>query len=198
LKIPQEPARKSQLMRILSEERAKREEKLPEVFDRDAVSTLRKRLKRASSAMTIPEGADLLALGMRQVLQLGRDHAALSEKTLHQYRIAGKRARYIAELAGKNPQAEQVVAQLKRMQDVIGSWHDWLKLNQRAQELFGGVHDSPLVAALQNVTRAKFREAVAALVETRAAFAEKGPVPVSAGPGRKPSAKSGRATAAVA
>jgi CHAD domain-containing protein len=198
LKIPQEPARKSQLMRILSEERAKREEKLPEVFDREAVSTLRKRLKRASSEMTIPEGADLLALGLRQVLQLGRDHAALSEKTLHQYRIAGKRARYIAELAGKDPHAEQVVAQLKRMQDVIGSWHDWLKLNQRAQELFGGVHDSPLVAALQNVTRAKFREAVAALVETRAAFAEKGPVPVSAGPGRKPSAKSRRAIAAVA
>ena len=198
LKIPQEPARKSQLMRILSEERAKQEEKLPEVFDRDAVSTLRKRLKRASSSMTIPGSADLLALGMRQVLQLGRDHAALSEKTLHQYRIAGKRARYIAELAGKDPKAEQVVAQLKRMQDVIGSWHDWLKLNQRAQELFGGVHDSPLVAALQNVTRAKFREAVAALVETRAAFAEKGPVPVSAGPGRKPSAKSGRVTAAVA
>jgi CHAD domain-containing protein len=198
LKIPQEPARKSQLMRILSEERASREKQLPETFDKQTVSGLRKRLKRAASSMTIPESADLLALGMRQVRQLGRDHAVLSEKTLHQYRIAGKRARYIAELAGKDPQAEQVVAQLKRMQDVIGSWHDWLKLNQRAQELFGGVHDSPLVAALQNVTRAKFREAVAALVETRAAFAEKGPVSVAAAVARKPQAKTRRATAAVA
>jgi CHAD domain-containing protein len=198
LKIPQEPGRKSQLMGILSEERASRERKLPETFDKKTVSGLRKRLKRAASSMTIPESADLVALGMRQMLQLGREHAVLSEKTLHQYRIAGKRARYIAELAGKNPQAEHVVAQLKRMQDVIGNWHDWLKLTERAQELFGGIHDSPLVAALQNVTRAKFREAVAALVETRTAFAEKGPVPVPAASGRKPLTKPGRATAAVA
>ena len=198
LKIPQEPGRKSQLMRTLSEERTQRERTLPENFDRKTVSQLRKRLRRAAKEMAIPENTDLLRLGMRAVLQLGRERAPLTEKTLHQYRIAGKRARYIAELAGHDPRAEQVVTQLKRMQDLIGDWHDWLKLTQRAEDLFGGVRESSLVAALQNVTRAKFREAVSALAETRMALSEKGPVSVPPRPKPKPQAQAGKARAAVA
>jgi CHAD domain-containing protein len=198
LKIPQEPGRKSQLMRTLSEERAQRERTLPENFDRKTVSQLRKRLHRAAQEMAIPENTDLLRLGMRAVLQLGRERAPLTEKTLHQYRIAGKRARYIAELARHDPKAGQVVHQLKRMQDLIGDWHDWLKLTQRAEELFGGVRESSLVAALQNVTRAKFREAVSALAETRMALSEKGPVSVPPRPKPKPQAQAGKARAAVA
>jgi CHAD domain-containing protein len=198
LKIPQEPGRKSQLMRTLSEERAQRERTLPENFDRKTVSQLRKRLHRAAQEMAIPENTDLLRQGMRAVLQLGRERAPLTEKTLHQYRIAGKRARYIAELAGHDPRAEHVVTQLKRMQDLIGDWHDWLKLTQRAEDLFGGVRESSLVAALQNVTRAKFREAVSALAETRMALSEKGPVSVPPRPKPKPQAQAGKARAAVA
>jgi CHAD domain-containing protein len=198
LKIPQEPGRKSQLMRTLSEERAQRERTLPENFDRETVSQLRKRLHRAAQEMAIPESTDLLRLGMKAVLQLGRERAPLTEKTLHQYRIAGKRARYIAELADHDPKAAQVVAQLKRMQDMIGDWHDWLKLTQRAEELFGGIRESSLVAALQNVTRAKFREAVSALAETRMALSEKGPVSVPPRPKPKPQAQVGKARAAVA
>jgi CHAD domain-containing protein len=198
LKIPQEPGRKSQLMRTLSEERAHRERTLPENFDRKTVSQLRRRLHRAAQGMAIPENTDPLRLGMRAVLQLGRERAPLTEKTLHQYRIAGKRARYIAELARHDPKAGQVVHQLKRMQDLIGDWHDWLKLTQRAEELFGGVRESSLVAALQNVTRAKFREAVSALAETRMALSEKGPVSVPPRPKPKPQVQAGKARAAVA
>jgi CHAD domain-containing protein len=198
LKIPQEPGRKSQLMRTLSEERAQREKTLPENFDQETVSQLRKRLNRALREMAIPESTELLSLGMRGVLQLGRERAPLTEKTLHQYRIAGKRARYIAELAGDDPKAAQVVHQLKRMQDMIGDWHDWLKLTQRAEDLFGGVRESSLVAALQNVTRAKFREAVAALAETRMALSEKSPAPEPTRLGRKPQEPAARSRAAVA
>jgi CHAD domain-containing protein len=198
LKIPQEASRKSQLLRTLSEERAHREKKLPQNFNDKTVTQLRKRLTRAASELTVPGSEDLLRIGMRGVLELGRERAPLTEKTLHQYRIAGKRARYIAELAGADPKAAQVVTQLKRMQDVIGDWHDWLKLTQRAEELFGGVRESSLVAALQNVTRAKFREAVAALAETRMALSEKGMVAVPVRPARRPQAQAERATAAVA
>jgi CHAD domain-containing protein len=198
LKIPQEPGRKSQLMRTLSEERAQREKTLPENFDRKTVSQLRKRLNRAATELAIPQSTDLLSLGMRGVLQLGRERAALTEKTLHQYRIAGKRARYIAELAPHDPKAAEVVTQLKRMQDMIGDWHDWLKLTQRAEDLFGGVRESSLVAALQNVTRAKFREAVAALAEARMALSEKSLVPAPTRRGPKAQTPSGRARAAVA
>ena len=62
------------------------------------------------------------------------------------------------------------------MQDVIGDWHDWVQLADKAEKLFGGVQDSALVAALRNITRAKFRQAVNTLTETRAALAGKKPV----------------------
>jgi hypothetical protein len=75
------------------------------------------------------------------------------------------------------------------MQDVIGDWHDWVQLSQRAEKLFGGVQDSPLVAALRNVTRAKFRQAVNTLTETRAALA--GKKPASATPIRREQVRQG-------
>ena len=92
-----------------------------------------------------------------KLAQLGRDYVPLTEKTLHQYRIIGKRARYIAELSDNEPEARRVVERLKHMQDVIGDWHDWLKLTQKAEDLIGDVRDSALVAMLRNVTQAKFR-----------------------------------------
>jgi CHAD domain-containing protein len=188
LKIPSEPDRKAQLLRTLAEERSRRERKLAKAFDQETMGDLRKRLKRAANNAEIPQNSNPLGLAMRQLAQLGRDHAPPTEKTLHQYRIVGKRARYLAELAGKDPEAERFVDQLKRMQDVLGDWHDWLKLTQRAEELFGGVQDSALVAALRNVTGAKFRQGVDVLRETRAALAVKKPVAAQAEVSRKPPA----------
>jgi hypothetical protein len=121
------------------------------------------------------------------VAKLARDSGPLTEKMLHQYRIIGKRARYLAELAGTDPEAQRLVAQLKRMQDVIGDWHDWLKLANKAGKLFGGVRESPLVAALQNVTRAKFRHAVDALSEARTGLASKKPATIDSAAGRRES-----------
>jgi CHAD domain-containing protein len=174
LKIPQEPVRRMQLTRALVEERTKRERKLAKAFDPKTVTEIHKRLKRASRKLAAGK-KDVLALAIRRIAELGADHAPLTEKTLHQYRIVGKRARYLAELAGKDPAATAFIAQLKRMQDVLGDWHDWLQLAEKAEGLLGDASASPLVAALRNVTRAKFRQAVHALMETRSALAEKKP-----------------------
>ncbi len=197
LKIPQDAGRKSQLRHSLAEERAQREKKLGKAFDGETVRELRRRLKRAASH-EIPESRELVTLAMRQLAQLGRDHVPLTEKILHQYRIAGKRARYLAELAGKDPEAERLVGQLKRMQDLIGDWHDWLKLTEKAEELFDGARDSALLVALRNVTRAKFRQAVDALTETRATLSGKKPLSMREAPGRRPPAQVVSETAAVA
>ena len=62
-------------------------------------------------------------------------------------------------MAGDDPEAKRIVSQIKRMQDAIGDWHDWLTLTQTAQKLFAEPVDSALLAALRNVTRAKFMEA---------------------------------------
>jgi CHAD domain-containing protein len=99
--------------------------------------------------------------------ELDRDRAPLTEKRMHQYRLLGKRVRYLAEFAGRNAESMPFIQEMKRMQDVIGDWHDWLELTNRAEGSFGRAHDSSLVAVLQNLTRAKFRQAVRVLSEVR-------------------------------
>jgi CHAD domain-containing protein len=195
LKIPGGNGQKSQFIDALVQERGQREQKLAKAFNRETAAEVGKRLRRAAADIDIPKSVDPLTLTLLKLAQLGRDHALLSEKTLHQYRIIGKRARYIAELADQNAEATRIVEQLKRMQDVIGDWHDWLKLTQKAEALFGGIRDSALVAMLRNVTQAKFRQSVGAVAETRAAFSSQKREPASTA--GKPS-QSLKATTAVA
>jgi CHAD domain-containing protein len=188
LKIPQEPGRKLQLSRSLAEERSRREKKLAKSLDKRTVAEMRKRLKRAAASLEIPDNADPLTLARQKLNDLEVDQGAVTEKTLHQFRIAGKRVRYIAELGGKDAEATRLVAQLNHMQDAIGDWHDWLQLADKAEKLFGTVQDSALVSALRNITRAKFRQAVSTLNETRIALAGKKPA-LTIAPAREASRK---------
>jgi CHAD domain-containing protein len=199
LKVPEGNGHKSEFVSNLAQERSKHEQKLAKAFNRKTADEVKKRLKRAVSEIDIPKDTDPLALTLNKLAKLGREHVTLTEKTLHQYRIIGKRARYIAELANPDAEAKRIVDRLKHMQDVIGDWHDWLKLTQKAEALFGGVRDSALVAMLRNVTQAKFRQSLDAVAETRAAFSNKRSEPMRAAvPSRKPSAESVAASAAVA
>jgi len=170
LKIPQDPQRRTQLLRTLVEERAQREEKLAKAFDQETVAEVRKRLKRAAVKLPPNLQENALSLAMRRVEHLVAERGPVTEKTLHRYRIVGKRARYLAELAGKDPAAVQFITLLKRLQDVLGDWHDWLQLTARAQALFPEAAGSAFLAALRNVTRAKFRQGIDVLLETRAAL----------------------------
>jgi CHAD domain-containing protein len=173
LKIPGGNGHKAQFMEALVEERAQREKKLARAFDRKTANEICRRLKRAAARMAIPADTEPLTLTLAKLAQLGRDYVPLTEKTLHQYRIIGKRARYIAELSDNEPEARRVVERLKHMQDVIGDWHDWLKLTQKAEDLIGGVRESVLVAMLRNVTQAKFRQSLDAVAEIRTELAGK-------------------------
>jgi len=169
LKIPQEPQDKSALIHELTEERVGREKKLARAFDKDTLRELRRRLKKAALE-EIPGTANPLVIAMRQLEALARDRAPLTEKTLHRYRVVGKRARYLAELAADSPESGRIIELLKRMQDVLGDWHDWLKLTEKAEALLGTVPENPLVSALHTITRAKFRKAIDVLAETRIAL----------------------------
>jgi CHAD domain-containing protein len=188
LKIASEAGQKAQLQRELAQERGKRAKKLEHSLDKGKIRELRRRLKKAAADLQFPGRPQPLTLTLHKLSELEPSRGPLTEKTLHQYRIAGKRARYLAEFAGKDPEAQRLVENLKRMQDVIGDWHDWLKLAERAEQLFGGVRDSPLVAALRNLTRAKFRQGVDAVVAMRGGIGGKKPV--------RPEAAAGRAAAA--
>jgi len=164
LKMAEGARHKAQLLQALMEERVQAEKKVAAAFDKSTIRELRKRLKRAGAKLKLPE-QDALSHAQHILSKLEPQPDPSTDKVLHQYRIIGKRARYLAELGG--PKAAQLVQQLKHMQDAVGDWHDWLKLTQRAENLFSGAPGSPLVAALRNLTRAKFRHAVTTLTETR-------------------------------
>ena len=170
LKTPQAPMQKSQLYRTLVDERVKRERKLAKAFDKKTVSEIRKRLRRVEREVETPKSLEPVQAAKRLLNDVGHDHGPITEPVLHRYRMAVKRARYVTELAGGKANTQHVSEQLKHVQDVIGDWHDWLLLSERAEKLFGGVQDSALVAELRNVTRAKFREAVRASNDIRAVF----------------------------
>jgi CHAD domain-containing protein len=81
----------------------------------------------------------------------------LDAENLHDFRKAAKKARYIAESGGAEPSS--VARALKRVQDAIGEWHDWLCLQQDAREALGG--DAPeLKAALDAEVERHFSSAL--------------------------------------
>lgn len=174
LRSPQAPGHKAQLQRVLTAERARREKKLQKLFDKKLVAELRKRIRRAERQLDVPDSIEPLGIAQGLMGRVQVDGAA-PEEMLHHYRIAGKRARYVAEMAADSPEGKALVAMLKSMQDAIGDWHDWLQLTEHAEQLFGGVQDSSLVAQLRNVTRAKYREAVRVLGITKTALSGKPP-----------------------
>jgi CHAD domain-containing protein len=165
LKVPLEPRRKTQLMQQLIELRVAHEKRLRKLLKKQDISEIQRRLRKASKEAYSEAGFDPLQVA-RGMLNSVKVSDGLNDDVLHRYRIAVKRARYAAEFASKSPEAAQLIIALKRLQDALGQWHDWLTLTQTATRHLGEVNQSPLVAALHNLTRGKFRHAVSALAES--------------------------------
>ena len=170
LRFSEHPGQKTQLLRMLAEMRARREKKLRKSLDDATVSEITKRLKRAEAGLTMPE-AGFEGLTSRLVSRFAKDSGPITDEVLHQYRIAGKRIRYVAELAGESTEARHIVAQLKQMQDALGEWHDWFSLTETVAQLSVDGSNAALLAALQNITRSKFRNAVNLVSESRKVLA---------------------------
>lgn len=128
-----------------------------EVLDR----TLRTRQIRRSRKK--PPGV----VALDAFARLASEMQVLDAGNLHDFRKGAKKARYVAELAAHGDvQARQVGETLKKLQDEIGDWHDWLvlaeearsALGDRAPELLGlveGQRERHFVAAMK--TAAKLR-----------------------------------------
>ena len=173
LKIPRQPRRKTQLVNHLIELRQVQEAKLRKEANKTTTREIRRRLKRAEKNFDPESAGDPLSLSKAMLDKLSRANDPPNEAVLHQYRILTKRARYAAEFARKSEEANRFIAQLTRLQDALGDWHDWLTLTQTAKRHIGDLHESPLVAELHNVTGAKFRRAIAVLTQSRSKPAAK-------------------------
>jgi CHAD domain-containing protein len=101
------------------------------------------------------DGAD--AVAMEFFARAAYAMPQLDAENLHDFRKAVKKARYIAEGSGGEP--SRVARALKRVQDAIGEWHDWLCLQQDAREALGD--DAPeLKAALDAEVERHFASAM--------------------------------------
>jgi CHAD domain-containing protein len=166
-KSPREPRRKTQLVNQLLEQRDRQEKKLRKMVDDETVHSIRKSLKRAAKNFVPEKCHDPLAVSKGILSRVNGSAAPINQAMLHRYRILTKRARYAAEFAPHSVEASQFIAQLKRIQDALGDWHDWLTLTQNARDNIGDIRESVLVAELHNLTGSKFRRAVAALAQAR-------------------------------
>jgi CHAD domain-containing protein len=139
---------------------------------------------------------DPLATALRRFARVSRQMRALTPDNLHGYRTECKRIRYVAEMS-VDDKANHVVDLLKRIQDAVGDWHDWLTLTGTAESQFARSLDSALISALRNVTNAKFMEARGVALEARKALlaeyramlarkrAERTPQPSDGGGGKR-------------
>jgi CHAD domain-containing protein len=160
---------RARVVSFLQQARAKQERKLQRSYRDEADSGLRKRLRRASARLQreLPKPAELQP-AQRRLLPAALDRFAaavkrrptLSEENLHAFRIDCKRARYLAEMAGEGPVVTEVIEQLKRIQDSIGAWHDWLTATATAKSVLSPAGQLPLLSALRTGTRAKYLEAL--------------------------------------
>lgn len=98
--------------------------------------------------------------------------AGSTETELHSFRKDCKRLRYRAEAAGETGLA----AEFERVQDALGSWHDWGVLANRARAHAEPREGDPghhgigpaLLAALQNAVAAHLETALGAVAALRA------------------------------
>ena len=176
----------------LEKQRAKREKKLVRTLAEERDRGIVKRLREVAATAVVGRQATdegrVLATVADDFARALREAAPLGSETLHELRIHTKRLRYVAEAALPAPNAARAVAELKRVQDAIGTWHDWTTLMERGRKALGereatallaaiGVRaDAALVKALSATTRAEGR-----LQAIGAAARRKGAHPMTAG-----------------
>ncbi len=104
--------------------------------------------RRARIARKKPPGV----VALDSFARLASEMQMLDATNLHDFRKGAKKARYVAELAARgDAQARQVGETLKKLQDEIGDWHDWLVLAEEAHAALG--NGAPELTALLEAER---------------------------------------------
>ena len=77
---------------------------------------------------------DAAATALDAFARLANQMRQLDAGNLHDFRKGAKKARYMAEQGGDDERAGAVGKSLKKLQDEIGDWHDWLMLSDEAHK----------------------------------------------------------------
>jgi CHAD domain-containing protein len=104
-----------------------------------------------------PRPADAVAL--EDFMRASDAMPLLHAENLHDFRKATKKARYVAESGSTGRNFSSVAKALKRIQDAIGIWHDWLCLAEEATATLG--EDAPeLTASFEHEVERQFSAAM--------------------------------------
>ncbi len=105
------------------------------------------------------------AVALEDFVRASDTMPVLDGENLHDFRKATKKARYVAESA-VDGQTSSVAIALKRIQDAIGDWHDWLCLSEEASAALGA--EAPdLTAFLEREVERHFAAAMKTTQSTR-------------------------------
>jgi CHAD domain-containing protein len=161
---------KASLTRHLEKIHSKRERKLTAAVGAELSSGLTRRWERVRALLGAGEHAvrsktDYTGKALHAFAGLVQRYRNLDEKNLHQFRLRCKRIRYLAELDGDTARSEPVIAALKRIQDSVGEWHDWVALTATAEQVLDT--NSPLLSALRTQRRSKFLSALRTTEEAK-------------------------------
>jgi CHAD domain-containing protein len=111
-----------------------------------------------------PRAADAVAL--EDFVRAADAMPQLDAENLHDFRKATKKARYVAESGAPGQSSSGVAKALKRIQDAIGEWHDWLCLAEEAKTALG--EDAPeLRAALEREMERHYTAAMDTILNLR-------------------------------
>jgi len=169
---------RARVMAFLEKARVKREGRLMRAFEREMDRGLEKRAKRTAALLqqaARAAGADeqrFLAHALNEFASAVKQHPALNEGNLHAFRMACKRVRYLAEMAGEGPRVATVIEPLKQIQDAIGSWHDWVTLIATAESVLKPTGQVPLLSALRASARSRYLEAIRIAADAKRALLE--------------------------
>jgi CHAD domain-containing protein len=172
---------RARVMAFLEKARARREGKVLKAFQDGVDAGLHKRLKRTAARLqqetpkppqSHAAGDRFLAAALDKFAAAVKQRPALSESNLHDFRMDCKRVRYLAEMAGEGPRVAAAIEQLKRIQDSVGVWHDWVTLTATAEGVLAHAAQAPLLSALRASTRSKYLEALRITADARRALLE--------------------------
>ena len=171
------PEQKEAVAIKLVKKRAKREKRLLSALDSESVASLRKRLRRLNSelrlggdALKTPTLEDPVRTALEQFHQLSTEIESITPQSMHEFRTRCKRIRYLAEVGASQPDGDLVVGELKRMQDAMGSWHDWWELARLAAKVLKGTPHAMLLGVLRTTVGTQFTLALRTIREVRASL----------------------------
>lgn len=184
----------TQLLEYLGAQRKKRANRLsaevkqhrPRLRDqlKKAPALLLKRIQETSDGSRKISAPTAAATAVTLATELSAPKR-LSRQNLHAYRLTVKDLRNILRMAAGN-ETSSFIADLGRVKDAIGEWHDWEELIMISNKVLDHGNRCALLAELKRIAECKYEDALKLTHSLRKKYAGKGYR------GRKPAGRSNR------